>query len=290
MSWTNFHSHSYYCDGKFSPEHHVQTAIAKGFAAFGCSSHCPVPFDSLWNMKAERLGEYVSDINSLKAKYQGQIQLYLGLEVDFVPGKMGPRHPWIQEAGLDYQIGSIHYVNAFEDDTPWEVDGAHALFLDGLRAIFGNNARRAVERYFTLTRNMVRDETPEVVGHLDKIKIQAEEGRLFSEDESWYRRAVLATLEEIKAAGCIVEINTRGIYKKKTDQLYPSPWIIREMKKMGIPIMLNADSHLPEESDREFEAAASLLRSLGYKQLMTLWDGQWQAFSFQEDGLSLPPA
>jgi len=285
MPWTNYHSHSHYCDGKSPLEAHVKAAIAADMHAFGFSSHSPVRFPSSWNMPLERFDEYLREARGLKERYKDQIQLYVGLEVDFIPEIISPHTDYIKAAKLDHMVGSIHYVDQYPDGRPWEVDGRHLPFLAGLKEIFDDNIETAVRRYFELTREMVETCPGIVVGHLDKIKMQNEGGDLFSEKSDWYREEVEKTLEVIAQKGLIVEVNTRGIYKKKADTTYPSPWILKRIKEMGIPIMLNSDSHTPDELTGRFEETAKLLLGMGFTELMALWEGEWRAFGFGEEGV-----
>lgn len=283
--WTNYHSHSHFCDGQLPPAAHAAEALRQGFAAFGFSSHGPAPFASEWNMPDARIPGYLAEIRSLKEVYAGQIELYLGMEVDYIPGRLGPRSPEILGFELDYNVGSVHYVDAFEDGTGWEIDGSYEKFRKGLEEIFQSDVRAVVERYFEYTRQMLRESPPDVLGHLDKIKMQAEAGGLFSEEEAWYRAAVGHSLEEIRGSGCIVEVNTRGVYKGKSSSVYPSPWILKQLIEMQVPLMLNSDSHHPSEISAGFEAAATLLQTLGCRQLWALRQGEWQAFAFDKQGL-----
>lgn len=286
MSWTNFHSHSHFCDGKESPEAQVLQALAYGFPAFGFSSHGPLPFSNSWSVKPDQLDAYLQEIRQLQAKYQGQIQLYLGMEIDYVPNLISPIDSTFDS--LDYCLGSIHFIDAFEDGTPWEIDGRHERFLEGLRDIYQGDIEAVVRRYFELTREMIQVACPDVIGHLDKMKIQNEGGDLFSESAPWYREAVFQTLEEIRGAGVIVEVNTRGLYKKVSDTPYPSPWILAEMQKMGIPIMLNSDSHRPQELQSCFDATAAQLLEIGFQELMIFFDHTWQPVPFTSQGIQVP--
>ena len=54
-------------------------------------------------------------------------------------------------------------------------------------------------------------------------------GEFFREDEEWYISLLMETLELIKESGCVVEVNTRGLYKKRSDSLFPGVKVIREM-------------------------------------------------------------
>jgi len=253
---------------------YVEAAAKQKMLAYGYSSHAPVPFPCKWCMKLDRLAEYVAGVRKIQEQWKEQIEIYCGLEVDYIPNIIGPSTDYIKEAGLDYHIGSIHFIDAFDDGTPWEIDGLHSIFKDGLQRIFKNDLQAALERYYALTREMVVEDCPDVVGHLDKIKIQNRS--LFSEDADWYRKAVMQTLEEIAAKGVIMEVNTRGLYKKRVLETYPSRWILIEAKQMGIPIMLNSDSHHPREITGEFERAAEVIRSAGYKEVQVLLKQEWQ--------------
>lgn len=282
--WANYHSHSHYCDGKYAPEIHIQKAVELGFSAFGCSSHSPMPGGRSWNMKAERYPDYLNEIHSLKSKYASDIQVYCGLEVDYVPGVVGPHSSVLQPERLDYTIGSIHYVDQFEGGRNWEIDGAHSRFLDGLDKLFQNNIQAAIERYFELTRQMLMEEKPDILGHMDKIKIQSGEGNLFSETDKWYQYAVEETLDVIKASKVIVEVNTRGLYKKVSAETYPSRWILEKLYENQIPIMINADSHLPDEMLGYYPETLKMLRGIGFKELWILWDNEWQPLPFSDSG------
>ena len=288
MSWVNYHSHCHYCDGAKEPEAYVIAAIEQGVAAYGFSSHAPVPFINKWAMDPIHRFDYVKEVERLKIKYQDQIQVYLSLEVDYLPGVMGPEHKSIREMNLDYTIGSIHFIDEFSDGTPWEIDGVHKVFTDGLEKIFDNNIRMAIERYYELTRWMVMLEPPDIVGHLDKIKMQNVEDKFFSEEERWYREAVFKTLKSIANSNRIVEINTRGVYKGATQSAYPSPWILDYMRELKIPVTLNSDAHHPREITAGFKEASQLLTDVGYKKLTVFYNNQWIEVDFDATGLDLP--
>ncbi|MEL7533318.1 MAG: histidinol-phosphatase [Bacteroidota bacterium] len=286
MSWTNYHSHSHFCDGKEAPETHVKQAIAHGMPAFGFSTHAPVPFKTSWAMPAERLTEYVTETRRLQELYKAEIELYVGLEIDYIPALVGPSSPELLAADLDYCVGSVHYVNAFADGQPWEIDGPHTVFLRGLQEIFEGDVRAAITQYYALTQEMIEIDCPDVVGHIDKIKMQSENNQLFDTQSEWYKALVLATLEVARDADVIVEINTRGLYKKRDGGTYPSPWIMEAMADMGIRTCLNSDSHHPNDLITGFEETAAILQKAGHKALWALKEAEWQAFGFDTNGLN----
>ncbi|MFK7922610.1 MAG: histidinol-phosphatase [Bacteroidia bacterium] len=285
MPWTNFHSHSHFCDGKEALETHVKKAVSLGMPVFGFSSHAPVSFETTWAMPMEKLATYITEARRLQQAYTDQIELYVGLEVDYIPEIVGPSSPYIVDADLDYTVGSVHFVNAFADGKPWEIDGPHTLFLHGVKEIFEGDVRAAITQYYALTQEMIEVDCPDIVGHIDKIKMQSEEDQLFDTESDWYRNLVIETLEVAKSADVIVEVNTRGAYKKRDGGTYPSPWIIKTMQEMGIRICLNADSHHPNELVAAFGEAAEIIKNADYQELWALKDGEWQAFEFDVNGL-----
>ena len=158
--WANYHTHSNYCDGKSTFDQHIEKAKQLHLKALGFSSHAPVPFDCAWCMKANRLDDYLSSIQNLKA-HTHSIEIYSGLEIDFIPETIGPRQ---FSNRLDYTIGSIHFVDRYENGKHWEIDGLHTVFLDGLEKIFQNDYQRTFTRYFELTREMIEQDCPTVIG------------------------------------------------------------------------------------------------------------------------------
>jgi histidinol-phosphatase (PHP family) len=120
---------------------------------------------------------------------------------------------------------------------------------------------------------------------MDKIKMHNSVKPYFHEDDKWYRDAVEETLDLIAAKGCIVEVNTRGLYKHDPPLLYPSAWILQRTFQKKIPVMLNADSHHPDEIEKGFTEAAKLLMDIGYRTLRILKNGQWQDKAFSDSGV-----
>jgi histidinol-phosphatase (PHP family) len=270
--WSNLHTHSNYCDGTSSLVEIINSAISKNMISLGFSSHAPLPFNSPWCMKRENLIHYLHEIDQLK-KNTSQLQLYSGLEVDYIPGKISSGDFKDQ---LDFTIGSIHFVESFSDGHGWEIDGTHASFNEGYEHIFKKDIRAAVTRYFELTREMVTRSCPNVIGHLDKIKIQNKYYPYFDESENWYQQEVKHTLDVIRASSAIIEVNTRGLYQKKSLTTYPSPWILQLICHQRIPITLSSDAHHPDDLVSLFPDTAKLLLAIGFKKIRILMDGKWQ--------------
>lgn len=279
--WANFHTHSNYCDGKGELMDYVGQAKELGLISLGFSSHAPVPFPTNWTMKADQFANYISSIEKLKQSTNGP-ELYKGLEVDFIPGITSPN---LFKDKLDYTIGSIHFVEKHLDGSRWEIDGTHASFLDGLSKIFKNNIKDAIVRYFELTREMISSACPTIVGHVDKIKIQNKEDKFFHESDAWYHDEVVRTIDLIYASGAIVEVNTRGVYQKKSSTTYPSPWILEIIHQKNIPVTISSDAHHKDDIVNQFSETAALLKEIGIKTITVLSEGIWKAFPYNEHGI-----
>lgn len=285
MPWTNYHSHTHYCDGANPPEDYIKSAIKNKLYAYGYSAHAPVNFDTDWCVADEKFAEYMSVVKLIKDKYAQQIQTYIGLEIDYIPDISGRNKHVIANSPLDYFIGSIHFTDRFSDGTHWNIDHNKEIFHKGIEDIFNGDFRKAATRFFELSVQMIDEEKPDIIGHLDKIKMFNTNNCYFNETDSWYKELVFMLLKRLKNSNTIAEINTRGYYKYGQPDLYPSQWIIEKMVEMDIPMMLNSDSHAPNEVTSGFEYAAAELKKFGVKQLWILLDNKWQAKEFSEKGL-----
>ncbi len=279
--WSNFHTHSDYCDGKGRLGDYVEQARALKMLSLGFSSHAPIPFPCKWCMNYEDLADYTDSIALLQSD-NPEIEIFKGLEIDFIPGVIWPDQYKHQ---LNYTIGSIHFVENFHDGTPWEIDGQHTLFLKGLEDIFRGDVRAAITRYYELTREMIEKHCPTIIGHLDKIKIQNIGSKFFDETDHWYQQEVIRTIDLIAETAAIVEVNTRGIYQKKSTTTYPSPWVLELLYERNIPITLSSDAHHPSDLVSQFPDTASLLKDIGFKSIAILQEGNWKPFLFNTHGI-----
>jgi histidinol-phosphatase (PHP family) len=281
--WTNYHSHSHFCDGVETLRAQVEAALGQGIGVLGFSSHGPVHFDNAWSMRKERLVTYLAETRALKEEFAGRIELYTGLEVDYLPGHSGPA---TYASWLDYTIGSVHYLDLNEAGQPWEIDGSTEKFLRGFTEVHGGDSRRVIQLYYGRIREMIQQDRPDVLGHLDKIKIHNLQESLWNESADWYQAEIEETLALLAETPCVLEVNTRGLYKKNLS-LYPSLSVLQKARSHNIPVMINSDSHAPEEITSCMPHTALQLKHIGYKTLRILHKGHWQDMAFDEEGLYL---
>jgi len=272
---TNYHTHSYFCDGKQDPEAYIKTALSRGFTSLGFSSHAPVPAESDWTMKEENLPLYLNRIEELKGLYKDRIEIYLGLEIDYIPGKIGPSSPAFQDIGLDYRLGSIHFLKYKDEERYLTIDGPAAEFDDLLSGTFNNDIRKLIAHFHTLLRAMAAEHKFDILSHFDLYKVHNKGEKRFQENAQWHKDEIIETLEVIEKKDLIIEVNTGGWARAKTDFLYPSKWILKQILARGIPITINTDAHEPELLDAYYDKAVSVLKDLGFTEYMVLKKGSW---------------
>ncbi len=267
----NFHTHSKYDDGTEALEEYVKAAIDKGMAAIGFSGHSPLPFDNEWSIASKDYPEYVAEMKRLQEKYKDHLDIYTGLELDYIPGYSDNFRAFIEGAGLDYCIGSVHLVMKPGSNDPgdiWFIDGPREGYLEGIRRIYDGDARRAVEAFYEQQREMVATQRPDIIGHLDKVNMH-NNGTLFDTESEWYRSAIDRLLDTIAAHGTIVELNTRGVYTGKTSEYFPGRVMLEKCQEKNIKVMVNADAHHPSQLDQHFEEAVALLKDMGFRKMHT---------------------
>ena len=295
----NLHTHSIYSDGKSQPREILEEAVRQGLTTLGFSEHSPLPFDNNFSVKEADMPRYVAEIAQLKAEFKDKIDIYCGLEADYLTGVSEPFAVTKEKYHLDYLIGGVHLVvnpalrqaqgpeetkvvepaetptQTINPDEIWFIDGPKwEVYDEGLQKFFDGDIRRAVRRFFEQSNEMIENEPFDIIAHFDKIKMHNRD-RYFHEDELWYRKLALETLDLIREKGLIMEINTRGIYKKRYNGFYPSPWLMEEACKMHIPAIISADAHHFSEITLEFSAAEEALKKAGYCSVVNFKNGRW---------------
>lgn len=260
----NYHTHTHFCDGSDNPAEYAREALSAGFSDLGFSGHAPVPFSNGFAIPEDRLSAYCEEILELRQRFEPSLKIWLGLEIDFIPGVTLPFDTFRKYCNLDYVIGSVHLVKSGSKDDFWFIDGPDkSKYDDGLLTCFENDIRAAVTAYYHQVTEMVINEKPDILGHCDKIRMH-NAGRYFTGNENWYQLLIDEMLHAVKETGVIIEVNSRGLYKKRSDDFFPSTAILKKIKKLNIPITLSSDAHRPEELTLGLSEAKVLAESLGF--------------------------
>ena len=271
----NLHQHSLFSDGYEKPEAYATKAVELGLSTIGFSEHSPLPFDNPFSLKEENVDDYIKTIDGLKLKFKGELTIYRALEMDFIPGVSEKFSYWKNRCKTDYLIGSVHLVKPDNSEELWFTDGPDfKIYDEGIQKYFGGDIKKAVKTFYYQSNQMIESQDFDIVGHVDKIKMH-NRGRFFSEDEKWYQNLINETLELIKQKDLIVEVNTRGLYKKRSDSLFPDDYALQKVQQLGIPILISSDAHHPNEINQLFDYAQKRLIDFGFRELMFFEEGKW---------------
>jgi histidinol-phosphatase (PHP family) len=272
MTLTSMHTHTEFCDGTGDVESFCRAAHERGFASIGFSAHAPVEKAGLstdWHLPEQNLSAYLEAVRAARRRWEGKLTVFLGMEVDYIAGRMGPSDPlYRRDLGLDYLIGSVHYVPDPKGGEPVAVDGSAESFARYLRELYDGDAEALMAAYWQAVGEMIRAGGFDIVGHLDLIKKNNPGDRWFSRSGSRYREGwetCISLLEPGVALseGVVVEVNTGGLNRKRITETYPAPDILAALVRHHIPLLITADAHETDHLGGNYETARALLRDAG---------------------------
>ena len=244
---TDMHSHV----SRSSALQMVLAAQQKGLRVLGISEH-------VFQMQETRLAlqhlepegplltfnTYIEDVRA--AASQAQIDVRLGLEVDFIPGKNEQIHSFIQAYNWDFLIGSVHEINGiqFEANYKWSREEGQALWL----------------QYFELLRKVVTSCHFSVVSH--PVRLRVNNPYLPpSFDEELERLAAEAARYDVA-----LEINGYDILHYHN--------LVRRLAKACMlhhtPISIGSDAHNPRGIAQAHQQTENMLHELGITKIR-LW-------------------
>ena len=237
---TDFHSHIV----RSSAGQMVQRAQEKHLRALGLSEHVFQMIEArplLPHMPQEgpflALDDYFARIR--EAAEQAELEVFTGLEVDFVPGQNAEIQETIQGRSWDFLIGSVHQVDGvlFEARHRRSQEEGEALWL----------------RYFELLREAVGSGAFSLVSH----PVRMREANPFLPpylDEELERLAAEATRHDVA-----LEINGYDVLT------YPSlvKRLARACAAQQTPISVGSDAHDPRGVAQGHALSEEILREAG---------------------------
>lgn len=247
----DYHTHTPLCKHAVgTPEQYVAAAIANGLDEYGISDHAPCrpePFDD-WRMLEAELPSYLEWIEKAKAAAGREIKIRCGLECDWLKGcqphieKLAGFHPW------DYLIGAVHYLDGWDFDNPkwigkWKTTNVEEIW----------------KLYWETYTEMAKSRLFDIMAHPDLIKKFAYYPA--GDIKRFYEPAIQA----IADTGATIELNTAG-WHKTCAAPYPADDFLKLALSAGIGLVISSDAHAPDEVARDFTAAQTLARALGFKE------------------------
>ena len=255
----NFHSHTQFCDGKASMEEMIRAAVDRGISVYGFSPHSPIPIHSPCNMSFEKVDEYLSEAQRLKNEFEGRCRIFTGMEIDFLGTDWGPSHPYFINLPLDFRIGSVHFIPS-QEGIPTDIDGSYLSFEKKMEDYFHADIRYVVDTFFSQSLKMLELGGFDILGHLDKIAMNASLYSPGIEDEPFYKRHIYDMIDAVRDSGIIVELNTKHF--TRFGRFYPRRDIVRELMKLGVKIIVNSDAHTPDGICRSRNEGFEIIETL----------------------------
>ncbi|WP_448789923.1 histidinol-phosphatase [Bacteroides graminisolvens] len=273
MNLTNYHSHCSFCDGRAPFEEFVKEAISQGFYSYGVSSHAPLPFPTQWTMEWGQMEAYLDEFKNLRSKYADEIELYVGLEIDYLNEESNPSVARFTELPLDYRIGSVHLLYDAAGEVV-DIDCSPAVFKERVDRHFNGDVLRVIRMYFDRLFRMVELGGFDILGHADKMHYNASCYHPGLLDEPWYEALMKDYFSLVASRGYLVEINTKAYDSLGT--FYPNSRYWELMKEYQIKVLVNSDAHYPERINAGRMEALRLLQAKGFATVAELHQGSWR--------------
>lgn len=242
----NYHTHTPRCNHAEGGEReYVERAIQAGLKTLGFSDHTPMPFDgdyySNFRMRPEELEGYVNTLLALREEYKNDIDIRIGLEVEYYPRYFDRLIDLLAPYPIDYLLLGQHFIEN-EHNAPYS--GARTEDEDILR------------RYVDQTSEAMRTGMFTYFAHPDLCD--------YVGDEEIYRFHMKRLCETAKECRVPLEINLLGVWNGRR---YPCDRFFRIAGEVGCDVVLGVDAHQPERILEEdvLERALAMAKRCGVR-------------------------
>lgn len=227
----NFHSHTSRCGhAGGSDEAYVQEAIKNGYEVMGFSDHAPYinGYDPHERMKVEELDEYIQSIEYLQQKYQGQIEIFKGLEVEWIPER-------------------AEELKAYRQQFDYLILGEHTYTLDVENYFYDHVSDEDVLLYASMVEDACDAQIVDIIAHPDLFMYGKE---VFSKacEEASHRIVQAAMRNHI-----LLEVNLNGLKYGKVQKgeecryLYPYRKFWEIVAQYDVGVVYGLDAHAPSK-------------------------------------------
>ena len=265
----NLHTHTKYCDGINTPEEMIKIAIEKGFTSLGFSGHSYMHYSPEHSMSIEGTEEYKKEIALLKEKYNGEFDVFLGLEFDM--------YSKIDMSGYEYMIGSLHYLKIGSEYVPFDRGADEVQSV--IDNYFGGDGMAFSKEYFNEFAELPKYGNFDIIGHIDIHTKNIEKVPFFDVESKEYLDSVITCLDAFKGKIPFFEVNTGAISRGYRTTPYPTVNILKELKRMGFGAIISSDCHDAKYLDMAFDDAKELLLSCGFNSQFILTNDGFKEIS-----------
>ncbi len=250
------HMHTQFStDSDARPEEMIEQAIRLGMTELCITDHYDMDYpESLETGEREfqlDTAAYEQNIRRLQEQYRGRIKLRFGVELGLQLHLKERMQRYVSQWPFDFVIGSMHLLN-----------GKDPYYKELFQDMTDGELYRA---YFKATaENLKNFHQFQSLGHLDYVTRYGKTASM-GYDCGCYREELDEILKLLLEYEIALEVNTGGL-KYGLGRTNPHRDIIRRYRELGGErITIGSDAHEPRHVAYGFDAAAELLRSLGYR-------------------------
>jgi len=258
------HSGQFCNHARDSLETVVKAYVDKGFEWVGITEHMPpasdrflYPDEKAAGLTAaglyQRFGKYIETGRELQVRYGDRIQLFIGMETETYTGSDAMVAQVKAAFQPDYLVGSLHHVADHPFDLGPDAYAHAAETLGGLDPLY--------ERYFDQQYAMLQKQQPQVVGHLDIIRMYDPDYRRRVENPA-IKAKIARNLALIKKMGAILDFNVSAL-RKGADEPYVTASILQSALALGIPVVPGDDAHSAADAGVKIEQGIEMLQYSG---------------------------
>ncbi|MBP2079583.1 histidinol-phosphatase HisJ [Oceanobacillus polygoni] len=255
------HTHTEFCPHGSGEdvELFIQKAIGLGFTDYSITEHNPLPqgFTELAAGENEAIATagmsitdveyYLNKMHRLKKKYENEIRVHVGFEIDYVTGFEGYTTDFLNEYGkwMDDSILSLHFLQGKGGYR--SIDFSPQDYQDGIITHYGS-FQKGQENYFQTLLQLVDADLgkykPKRIGHITLC--QKFQNYYENEETRLSKRALQLVdelLDKIKGKNYELDFNTAGMFKPYCGEPYPSLPIMEKVIEKQVRYVYGSDSH-----------------------------------------------
>lgn len=245
------HMHSAFSsDSKSGPEEMIQGAMEKGLKMICFTDHYDKDNMDWGPEDIFDPEEYFRVLVPLREKYEGQIEVRIGVETGIQPHLGGCYEEFVKKYPFDFVIGSVHSIKKSD------IAFGTLLKVHTDEEIYRMTFEEMLE-------DVRLDHSFDVLGHLDYVVRYGKEKEKYYSYKR-YADLIDEILRELIAQGRGLELNMAGL-KYGLPFAHPHPDVLKRYRKLGGEIItVGADGHKPEHIAYDFHKVSDILRECGF--------------------------
>ncbi len=267
MQLFSYHTHTNSLgifDGINTADEMISRAEELGFQEIGISNHlicnpgiCEI--DKMQSMyfrnyaQAEQIYKQVID-EIRKTALRHKIKVYVGFEVDYFDNK-----EWLdffdrmrKSLDVDYYIGASHFIynNNFSKILKISYLKRRPDLLDD------EIIKKGLENHWKNLVAAIKNGWFSFMAHIDQITSKG-----FCQTSEW-DAAKWSVIEALAESRTGFELSTKGL--RKTNHFFPENWIVEELNKRKVPVVISDDAHSVAQLGENFDKAEVFLSEINY--------------------------